>query len=73
MPFNSFEFNSLLCFCLRNNRLLFFNSEREPYINSKFDVNRHWLQAGDESSWQPTEDDFQQIEDDEALDATYTS
>ena len=42
----------------------------KPYINSKFDVNRVWLEK-DDADWEPTELDMVMIEEDIALDVSY--
>ena len=43
----------------------------EPYINSKYDPNRVWLNQGSESEWTPDESDAEQLEYDVKLDLSY--
>merc|ERR1711931_122826 len=43
----------------------------EPYINSKYDPNRVWLNQGSESEWTPDETDNEQLEYDIKLDLNY--
>ena len=43
----------------------------EPYINSKYDPNRVWLDQGSESEWTPNESDAEQLEYDVKLDLSY--
>merc|ERR1719357_2284922 len=42
--------------------------EQEPYLNSKFDKNRVWLN-NNEQEWTPSEADQQQVEEDALLEA----
>merc|ERR1719402_1266889 len=42
----------------------------EPYINSKFDVNRPWL-TNEEVEWQPSEQDQLILDEDVTLDLSY--
>merc|ERR1712072_1645781 len=44
--------------------------EKEPYLNSKFDVNRNWLNNNEED-WTPSAADMDQLEADAALSAQY--
>merc|ERR1711927_20432 len=43
----------------------------EPYINSKYDPNRVWLNQETESEWAPDETDAEQLEYDVKLDLSY--
>jgi len=43
----------------------------EPFINSKYDPNRVWLNQGSESEWTPDESDAEQLEYDVKLDLSY--
>merc|ERR1712126_177063 len=46
--------------------------EHEPYLNSKFDENRQWVENAEESAeWTPSLADQEQIDEDAELDATY--
>ena len=43
----------------------------EPYINSKYDPNRVWLDQGSDSEFTPDQTDEEQLEYDIKLDLSY--
>lgn len=43
----------------------------EPFLNSKFDKNRQWLDENNNEEWTPSEEDLTQIEEDAAISAAY--